>query len=579
MQLHHPSLTAMRPSRYAPSIWNALILALVLGGLALVAFGGHETLKPLAEVQRTQISLDPKNLPYYALRTTLRMLAGMVCSLLFTLGYASLAQKSRRAEMVLIPVLDILQSLPVMTFLAFTLAFFLNLFPGSLLGAELAAIFQIFTAQAWNMTFSFYQSLKTVPKDLSDVSDSLRLGGWRRFWTLELPFAAPGLIWNAMMSMSGAWFFVTLSEAIVVGSTQITLPGVGAYVATAIQHKDLGAIGWAVATMLGVIVIYDQLLFRPLVAWSVKFRVELTAASGPEPQSWLLDFFQRARLAQLAFRPLGALSRSFVRLRIGRGFRPSPVVAKAWDSPVIDIAWFAIIAGVSVWAAWHAYIFASRTLSLTDVGIAFGLGFATLFRVLVLIALASLIWVPLGVWIGLRPRWAEAVQPVAQFLAAFPSNLLFPVAVVLIVKFNAWPDIWLSPLMILGTQWYILFNVIAGASAMPGDLLQAASSFRVTGWNWWRKVALPGVFPYYVTGAITASGGAWNASIAAEIATWGDKTLRAHGLGAYIADATTSGDYQRLLLGAAVMSLFVVLFNRMLWRPLFDFASRRLALD
>jgi len=326
-------------------------------------------------------------------------------------------------------------------------------------------------------------------------------------------------------------------------------------------------------------VIYDQLLFRPLVAWSVKFRVELTAASGPEPQSWLLDFFQRARLAQLAFRPLGALSRSFVRLRIGRGFRPSPVVAKAWDSPVIDIAWFAIIAGVSVWAAWHAYIFASRTLSLTDVGIAFGLGFATLFRVLVLIALASLIWVPLGVWIGLRPRWAEAVQPVAQFLAAFPSNLLFPVAVVLIVKFNAWPDIWLSPLMILGTQWYILFNVIAGASAMPGDLLQAASSFRVTGWNWWRKVALPGVFPYYVTGAITASGGAWNASIAAEIATWGDKTLRAHGLGAYIADATTSGDYQRLLLGAAVMSLFVVLFNRMLWRPLFDFASRRLALD
>ena len=286
MPAHHPSLTAIRPWRYIPSVWDALIFALVLGLIALIAFGGHETIQPLAAVEHARISLDPSALPYYALRTTLRMLAGIVCSFIFTLCYGALAQKSRRAEMVLIPILDILQSLPVLTFLTFTLAFFLKLFPGSVLGAELCSVFTIFTAQAWNMTFSFYQSLKTVPKDLSDVSDSLRLGGWRRFWTLEVPFAAPGLIWNAMMSMSGAWFFVVASEAFSVGDTNITLPGIGAYVSTAIDHKDLGAIGWAVVTMLAVILIYDQLLFRPLVAWSQKFRVELSASSGPEQTSW-----------------------------------------------------------------------------------------------------------------------------------------------------------------------------------------------------------------------------------------------------------------------------------------------------
>ncbi len=579
MPAHHPSLTAIRPWRYIPSVWDALIFALVLGLIALIAFGGHETTQPLAAVEHARISLAPSALPYYALRTTLRMLAGIVCSFIFTLGYGALAQKSRRAEMVLIPILDILQSLPVLTFLTFTLAFFLKLFPGSVLGAEVCSVFTIFTSQAWNMTFSFYQSLKTVPKDLSDVSDSLRLGGWRRFWTLEVPFAAPGLIWNAMMSMSGAWFFVVASEAFSVGATNITLPGIGAYVATAIDHKDLGAIGWAVVTMLAVILIYDQLLFRPLVAWSQKFRVELSASSGPEQTSWLLDFFQRARLAQRVFAPLGALSRWFITLRLGREFTPPPAMRKAWDSRNVDYLWFAAITVASLWVAWQGVAYMHRTLGLGDVAYAVEMGALTLVRVLVLIILASLIWVPLGIWIGLRPKLAEAVQPVAQFLAAFPSNLLFPVVVALIVANHASPDIWLSPLMILGTQWYILFNVIAGASAFPNDLLEAAGSFRVRGWSWWRKVALPGIFPYYVTGAITASGGSWNASIAAEVASWGEQKLEAHGLGAYIADATLKGDFPRIVLGAVVMSIFVVLFNRLLWRPLFDFAARRLALN
>lgn len=579
MAVHHPSLTAIRPWRYIPSVWDTLIFALVIGVIALIAFGGHETTQPIAYASRTPLSLDPANLPYYAFRTTLRMLAGIILSFIFTLTYGALAQKSRRAEMVLIPILDILQSLPVFTFTTVTLVFFLNLFPGSVLGEELCSIFLIFTAQAWNMTFSFYQSLKTVPKDLSDVSDSLRLGGWRRFWTLEVPFAAPGLIWNAMMSMSGAWFFVVASEALTVGTHSITLPGIGAYVNLAIQKENLGAIGWAVLAMFVVILIYDQLLFRPLVAWSQKFRVELSASDAPDAQSWLLDFFQRARLAQRLFAPLGGLAGAVLRLRLGRPFRPSLVVTRAWESRTTDYLWLAVIAGFAVWVSWLGISFISRTLNFGDVLLVFGLGGVTLLRVVLLIGLASCVWVPLGVWIGLRPKLAEAVQPIVQFLAAFPSNLLFPAAVFLIVKYRGDPDIWLSPLIILGTQWYILFNVIAGATAIPNDLLEAAASFRVGGWNWWRKVALPAVFPYYVTGAITASGGAWNASIVAEVVSWGDTTLQAHGLGAYIGDAMLKADMPRTILGAAVMSIFVILFNRLLWRPLFDFASRRTALN
>jgi NitT/TauT family transport system permease protein len=583
MPAFYPSLTALRPRRFLPSVWDILIFALVIGGLALVAFGGHETSQPLAVANRRPISLDPSNLPYYAFRTTLRMLLGLVCSFIFTFTYGALAQKSRRAEMVLIPILDILQSVPVLAFATFTLAFFLNLFPGNVMGAELASVFEVFTAQAWNMAFSFYQSLKTVPRDLSDVSDSLRLGGWRRFWTLEVPFASPGLIWNAMMSMSGAWFFVVASEAISVGKTSITLPGIGSYVSLAIAEQNLPAIGWAILVMLVVILIYDQLLFRPLVAWSEKFRVELSSASGPPPRSWLLEFAQRARLAQHIFRPIYLVSQTMVRMRFKSAVAAPPAVtaavSQAWSSRWMDYVWLGAIALLSLGAAWFGVNFMRTELGWSDVAITVEYGFLTLIRVLILIALASLIWLPIGIWIGLRPKWAEAIQPVAQFLAAFPNNLFFPIAVVGIIYFNGLPDVWLSPLMILGTQWYILFNVIAGASAFPNDLREAAASFKVRGWSWWRKVALPGVFPYYITGAITASGGAWNASIASEVVNWGKTRLEARGLGAYIADATARGDMQRVVLGVAVMSVFVVLLNRLVWRRLFDFASRRLALN
>ena len=579
MPAFHPSLALRRPQRFLPSVWDVMIFALVIGALLLITLGGRQTFEPIAEAARTPISLNPLMLPGYALRTTMRMLAGIVCSLVFTFCYGALAVKSRRAEIVLVPLLDILQSIPVMSFLAFTTTFFLALFPGQMLGVEFAAIFAIFTAQAWNMTFSFYQSLKTVPRDLDDVANSLRIGAWRKFWTLEVPFAAPGLIWNAMMSMSGTWFFVVASEVITVNNTPLSLPGVGSYVGLAIAHKDLAAVGWAILAMLVVILIYDQLLFRPLVAWAEKFRVELSVGDAPPPRSWLLDFIQRAEVAQRVWRPIGYFAESLMRLRFSRKVRAPQAVAEVWSSRWFDWVWFALIALVALWAAWSVVIFVGREVSLPEVFAVFGLGFLTLTRVLVLIAIASLIWTPIGVWVGLRPRWAAAVQPVAQFMAAFPSNLLFPLVVVGIVRFHLMPDIWLSPLIILGTQWYILFNVIAGASAFPNDLREAAASFGVKGWAWWRKVALPGVFPYYVTGAITASGGTWNASIVAEVANWGSTRIEARGLGSFIADATAQADMPRIVLGTVAISIFVVLFNRILWRPLFDFASKRLRLD
>ena len=561
----------------APNLFDVAALALVIGALVTVVYGAHQTDVPLTVLDSTPISLDPWRLPGYALRTTLRMLAAIVASLVFTFVYATLAAKSRRAEMVLIPILDILQSVPILGFLTFTVVFFMNLFPGRVLGAELASVFAIFTSQAWNMTFSMYQSLRNVPKDLEEVTQSFHLSWWRRFWRLDVPFAMPGLVWNTMMSMSGGWFFVVASEAITVGDTTVTLPGVGAYVATAIKEQNLPAVGFAVLCMLAVIIVYDQLLFRPIVAWADKFRFEQTA-SAESPSSWLLDLFRRTRFLRALATNVAATIESTTRIRIPLPNFPKLKFQLNVSGRLIDAVWIAIIFGSAAWIGWQVINFISATLNWSDVQTAFIDGVYTLIRVTILIMLASLIWVPIGVWIGLRPSLAEKVQPIAQFMAAFPANIAFPAAVALILHFGLNANIWLSPLMILGTQWYILFNVIAGATAFPSDLKEAAESFHLKGWKWWRFVILPGIFPYYITGAITASGGSWNAAIVAEVASWGDQKLNAVGLGSYIAKATEAGDFQRVVLGIAVMSIFVSLFNRLLWRPLYAYAENHLRL-
>ena len=560
-------------ARRLPNTLDLVAAACIFGAIAYVALVARNTLAPLSAPEATTIHLDPAYLPGYAVRTTLRMFAALVCSLLFTFTYATWAAKSRRAGLILIPVLDILQSVPILGFLSFTVVFFMSLFPGRVLGAELAAIFAVFTGQAWNMTFSLYQSLTTVPGDLDEAARSLRLSPWQRFWRLEVPFAMPGLIWNTMMSMSGGWFFVVASEAISVGDTTWKLPGIGSYVALALEQRDLAAVGWAILAMFCVIMLYDQLLFRPLVAWSSKFRVETTpGAEADDP--WLLRLLRQTSV----LRELGDTIGRAAGWVSGRRLEilPRRVERERAASRAGDGIFYAVLTAAGGFGAWEAWRYMSGSVGPGDVLEAFKLGFYTLVRVMILMVLATLLWVPIGVKLGLRPALARAAQPVAQFLAAFPANLFFPIFVVAIVRLHLNPDIWLTPLMVLGTQWYILFNVVAGAAAFPGDLQEAARNFRIGGLLWWRRVMLPGIFPYYVTGAITASGGSWNASIVAEVASWGNDKLVAHGLGAYIAQATDAGDTAKIILGVAVMSLYVVGFNRLLWRPLYAYANRRL---
>ena len=559
--------------------WDALALLVVLGLVALLAAASRGLLAPLAQLDAMPLSLAPARLPEYAARTTLRMFAALGLSLAFTLSYATWAAKSPRAGRVLVPLLDILQSVPILGFISISVVFFMSLVPGRVLGAEFAAIFAIFTSQAWNMAFSFYQSLRTVPAELAEAAASFHLTPWMRFWQLEVPFALPALCWNMMMSMSGGWFFVVASESISVGHTTVALPGIGSYIALAIQQRNLAAIGWAIATMALVILIYDQLLFRPLIAWVDRFRVEQEPGAEPPP-SWALTMYRRSWLikaltvlfyAALRWTSWASPSRGVARPVARRvGGARSRLWAALWLAAALVVgALAARKLGQMLWS--HTSL-----AELREVGF---LGLLTMARVTVLIALASLVWVPVGVWIGLRPRVAQFAQPVAQFLAAFPANLLFPLVVYAIIAWKLNPDIWLSPLMILGTQWYILFNVIAGAAAMPAELRRAAQNLHVGGWLWWRRVALPGVMPYYVTGAITASGGSWNAAIVAELASWGGVQVQARGLGAYIATATAAGDYHRIVLGIATMCLFVVTINRALWRPLYYYAERHYRLN
>jgi NitT/TauT family transport system permease protein len=564
-----------------PNVYDGIVFVLIAGLLVAIVHGARELNVPLSTLDITPVTLDPRNLPEYALRTTIRMFTAVLFSLLFTFIFATLAAKSRKAELVIIPALDFLQSVPVLGFLTFAVVFFMGLFPGSALGAECAAIFAVFTAQAWNMAFSFYQSLRTIPHDLDEVSKAFGLSAWLRFWRLEVPFAAPGLIWNTMMSMSGSWFFIVASEAITVGDTTVKLPGIGTWIALAIEQKDITAIVEAVATMGVVILAYDQLLFRPIVAWADKFRFEQTAAQN-KPQSWLYDLARRTRLFSRLFDLLDTAGSQLTQLmpvvRI-----PRSVSRAVSDHPRLrragDILWLAVVFAVTAYALWALFDYVRALLGLGDLVTAVGDGFLTLLRVVVLVALASVIWVPIGVWIGLRPWAAERAQPIAQFLAAFPANVLFPIVVVGIVSLHLDPNIWLSPLMVLGTQWYILFNVVAGASAFPTDLREASTIYRLRSWQWWREVILPGIFPYYVTGALTATGGSWNASIVAEVASWGDTKLEAVGLGSYIAKASDAGDYPRVWLGIVVMAVMVVAFNRIMWRPLYRLGERRFRLD
>lgn len=555
--------------------WDLVAFGLLTGLVAVVVFEAGELAQPVGPQGLAPLSLAFDHLPYYALRTVARMLAAMTLSLVFSLAYAAWAAKSRRAESVLIPLLDILQSVPILGYVAVVFTALAALFPTRAAGYELAAIFALFTSQAWNMTFSVYQALKTVPAEMVEAARAFQLSGWQRFWRLEVPFAVPGLVWNGMMSMSGGWFFVVAAEAVVVGGREVALPGIGSYIALAIGERRVDAVFAALAAMFVVILIYDQLLMRPLVAWSERFKLEAVPGDRPA-DSWVLSALRRSRIV--------AWLADYVRPFFGRLIVPAPPGIDGREPPprpagrrdrLGEALWYIGWAAIALGGLWVFQRYVLGPLGWGEVGRTIVDGGATFLRVMILTALAAAIWTPIGVWVGLRPDLAKAVQPAAQFLAAFPANLLFPLAVIGIVRFDLDPDIWLSPLIVLGTQWYLLFNVVAGASALPGDLRLAARNLGVGGLLWWRTVALPGILPYLITGFITAAGGAWNASVVAEAVSWGQTRLTARGLGADIAAATAAGDFPRIALGVVVMALFVTGLNHVLWRPLYQLAERR----
>jgi NitT/TauT family transport system permease protein len=528
-----------------------------------------------------QIDSSPSQIPYYAGRTLLRMWIAFSFSLFFAILTGYLAAKSKTARTFILPALDVLQSVPVLGFLSATVAGFMALFPGSLMGVECASIFAIFTGQVWNMAFGFYHSMVTIPTDMQEAASTYGLSPWQRFKTVELPASAHSLIWNSMMSFGGGWFFVAQSEAISVMNKDIKLPGLGSYMAAAIDKGDNSAALWAVVAMVVLIMASDQLVWRPLLAWADKFKIELTESATPAT-SWVYNLLRGAYVFtwfdEKVFQPVAdALSKVSL---------PIPANAATLRKSHKRMLWRAVGILVGLWVASEVFsglLAAAQVLhgalSIELVLHVIWLGFLTLLRVAAMTVLATLIWTPIGVWIGFQPKVARFAQPLAQIGASFPVNMTFPIVVGFFVAAHVsmnWGSIFL---IAMGTQWYILFNVIAGAMAIPNDLKEASRVYGLRNWNLWKTMILPAIFPFWVTGACTAAGGAWNASIVAELATWGDTTLKADGLGAYIADVTKSGDTPMIILSIAVMSLFVVIMNKFLWRKLYAFAERRFRLD
>lgn len=541
-----------------------LYLAARVGSESLVQFNPPDVIPT--------IDLSPSNLPNYAARSTLRMFLALIASTLFTFIYGYSAARSARAEKVLVPLLDILQSIPVLGFLSITVTGFIALFRGSLLGLEAASIFAIFTGQAWNMTFSFYQSLRSVPRELDEMATLYQLSRWERFTRLELPASVIGLTWNGMMSFGGGWFFLAASEAISVLNRQYTLPGLGSYVAAAIEARNLTALFWAILTMIVLILAIDQFFWKPLVTVADRYKLELTA--GEEQRFWIVDLWRAASLPDYIGRVIGPIANAADRFlsRITAVHRTAP---RPQASQTSELLYNGLLIAATAGLVLGGIRFVLSGVGLPEVGAAFLQGLATLARVIFLIVLSTIIWTPVGVAIGFSPKLARFTQPLVQVLASFPANFLFPFATLGFIRLGLHLNYGSVLLMALGCQWYLLFNVIGGAQSIPNDLREMARSIGLTRIRQWKVLIGPGIFGSWVTGAITASGGAWNASIVSELVSWGDTKLTAYGLGSYISQATARGDWPRIVLGVGLMSVFVVGFNRFVWRRLYQLAEDR----
>ncbi|NPV09137.1 MAG: ABC transporter permease subunit [Anaerolineae bacterium] len=560
---------------HRPVGWADVIVILAV---AVIVYAGVRLAFQAPDVIRgPSISLQPQALPWYALLSLGRMLSAYVLSLLFALVYGRAAARNRLAETVLMPALDVLQSVPILSFLPVVLLSLSAVLPIAI-ATELASIVLIFTSQAWNLIFAWYQSLTTIPRELDEASSVFRLSTWQRIKTLELPFSAPALIWNSMMSWAGGWFFLMAAEILTVGQRDFRLPGLGAYLQEAAHQGDLVAIAWGVATLVLLIVALDQLVWRPLLAWADKFGLE-TVTGETRPSSWFLHSLHRSRIAAWAARTVLRPLIARVDSRLERLF-PHPDQPATVERPrtILVYGLTALAGAVLAYGVFRSGQVLVSVPAHQWAGIGIG-AVSTLARVSAALVIALLWTVPLGVAIGTNRSVATFLQPVVQIAASIPATALFPAVLLLLLRVPSGLEFAAILLMLAGSQWYLLFNIVAGASAIPEDLRYTASLLQLRGADRWRTLVLPALFPYIITGAITATGGAWNASIVAEYVTFAGQTAEIGGIGAVIAGATSQGDYPLLLAGTMSMIVTVVLINRLLWRRLYRLAEERYRME
>ena len=524
------------------------------------------------------ISLDAWNLLYYSLRTSMRFLLGMAWSLLFSVVFAVLAARYTPLRRVILPFVNFMESVPLVGFLTFTTVYFLNLYPHSVMGLECTAIFAVFTGQAWNMMLTLYQTLRIVPKELDEAARSFNYNPWQRFWRLEFIYSVPGLLWNAMVSQSAAWFALVASEAIPVGDRSVELPGVGSYIAEALAQQNVPAILYAIVALAANIVLLDQLVFRPLVRYTARFKYEDVTASRPLGNPWFYNSLAFSHVGAALGRTLRALAdlwlfklpRLWYALGLHRLFRLTAKGNWLWRSlwylgVVLACIWF----GYRLWEYFPKQYFAMLPEWML----------LTTARVAAAMLLSVAIFTPLGVWIGLNPRLVKIFQPIIQILAAIPPNIFYPLIAAFIAIYHQDLGWWAIPMIMLGTQWYVLFNVIAGVSAIPTQITEVSETFGLRRFRWWRYYMLPAIFPYIVTGIISAAGGAWNSAIAAEVIQWGSTTLSATGLGAFISVVTDAGKNPESALGCAAMCALVALCIIFVWQPLYRIAETKFKYD
>jgi NitT/TauT family transport system permease protein len=545
---------------------------------AIVSTGVYWFQKPIPVVP---ISSSISALPLYAFYSIVRMAIAYLLSLAFAVTYGYIAAYNPRIEPWMVAVLDILQSIPVLSFLPPVVLAMVSLIPGHQLGIEMAVILLIFTGQVWNLAFSFYSSLKTIPREMMEASRIYRYSGWQRFWQLQMPYSVIGLVWNSIVSVAGGWFALIFCETFSMGDRNFQLPGLGSYIQTATYAGDVHALLAGIATVILIVVATDQLIWRPLIAWSDKFKFEQVEAAD-QVTSPILELLRRSKIIQtlpgrIWDRVEEPVYRHLAQRQENRVVRPLDAPKSGKVSPVL---WAVAMAGAGAvcWAAAQAALML-RTVTFADLQLLLEGAAATFLRVNAALLISAAWTIPVGVAIGLSPKLARVVQPVAQILASVPATAFFPILLMALVRIGGGLGIGSVALMLLGTQWYILFNVIAGAMSIPSDLREVASLFHFTRWQRWTKLILPGIFPYLITGMVTASGGAWNASVMAEYSHVKDKTLSTIGLGAQIDAATDSGRFAMLLLATILISLMVVTMNRLVWRRLYRLAETRYKLD